>query len=288
MNNLVNNNIKNKIYFIRNKQVILDKDLAKFYQVKTKRLNEQVKRNIERFPEEFMFQLTEDEFENLRSQFATSSLKHGGRRYLPYVFTEQGVSMLSAILKSKIAIKISIQIINTFVDLRHFTQKNFELINEINLIKNKHIEYDIKFNQIFNKLENRNISKDKGIFFEGQLFDSYKFISDLIRKANKKIILIDNYIDDRTLNLFIKKKKEVQIQIYTKNISKILKQDLEKFNSQYFPIQIKEFNLSHDRFLIIDNEVYHIGASLKDLGLKWFGFSKMNKDSLKIIEKLNY
>jgi len=277
--------IKNKIFTIRGVQVMLDKDLADTYQVETKRLNEQVKRNIERFPKEFMFQLCENEFEELVANCdRLKLLRHSTS--LPYVFTEQGVSMLSAVLKSKTAINISIQIINAFVSMRRFLTQNLELVNEITQIKNKHLEYDNNFQKIFKELEIKELKQDKGIFFEGQLFDSYNFISDLIRKAEKEIILIDNYIDDRTLNLFTKRKIEVKVIIYTKEITNNLKQDLKKFNSQYEPVQIKEFQKSHDRFLIIDKkECYHIGASLKDVGKKWFGFNKFENCS-EILNKL--
>ena len=187
------------------------------------------------------------------SQFAISN-KRGGRRNLPNVFTEQGIATLSGVLTSKKAIEVNIEIIRTFISMRKFISQNLDLLNEINLIKKKHFEYDLKFEKIFDLLEHKEL--EKGIFFEGQLFDSYKFISDLIRKAKEKIILIDNFVDERTLNLFNKKNTGVKIIIYTKNITKELKIDLEKYNSQYESIEIKEFNLSHDRFLIIDDEVY--------------------------------
>ena len=276
--------IRNKIYTIRGIQIILDEDLAVFYGVETRNLNKAVKRNITRFPEDFSFQLTKEEYSNLMFQFGTSSKVHGGRRKLPKAFTEAGVATLSGILNSKKAIEVNIQIIRAFVLMRKFISQNLELLNEINLIKKKNLEYDLKFDKIFNLLQHKEL--EKGIFFEGQLFDAHKFISDLIRKAKKEIILIDNYIDENTLLLFNKREKGVKVKIYTKNITKNLKQDLEKYNSQYESIQIKEFDLSHDRFLLIDDTVYHIGASLKDIGKKWFGFSKMEKESIEIIKRL--
>ncbi|MFW5704736.1 MAG: ORF6N domain-containing protein [Nanoarchaeota archaeon] len=247
--------------------------------------NKAVKRNIERFPEDFMFQINKVEFENLMFQIGTSSYSYGGRRKLPNVFTEQGVTALSGVLKSKKAIEINIQIVRAFVSMRSFLSRNFELINEIYEIKKKHIEYDDKINQLFGLLEKKELKEEKGIFYDGQLFDAYKFISDLVRKANKEIILIDNYVDDRTLNFFIKRKYGVKVIIYTKKITYSLRQDLKKFNSQYESIEVKEFNNSHDRFLIIDGCIYHIGASLKDVGKKWFAFSKF-ENSKEILDKL--
>lgn len=274
--------IKNKILLFRNKQVILDKDLAKFYQIETRVLKQAVKRNLERFPSDFMFELNQEEIDFMVSQSVIPSKKHLGGSF-PYVFTEQGVSMLSAVLNSKKAIQISIQIINAFVELRNFHIKNKDIFQRLNIVETKLLEHDNNFNKIFELLENH--QPNKGVFFEGQLFDSYKFVSDLIRKAKKEIRLIDNYVDERTLNLFTK--TNVEVIIYTKNITNRLKKDLEKYNSQYDNVEIKEFALSHDRFLIIDNDVYHIGASLKDLGKKWFGFSRMENKSLEVMKRLN-
>ena len=265
---------------------MLDSDLANFYQVETKRLNEQVRRNSLRFPESFCFQLTENEYQNLKSQFATSSLGYGGKRKLPLVFTEAGVAMLAGILKSKIAIQISIQIINTFILLRKIVNSNILTDNRLNNIERRHLIYDDNFKKIFSLLENPETKRKQGIFYEGQIFDSHIFISDLIKSATKEIILIDNYIDENTLLLFNKREDGVKVIIYTK-IDKNIKLDLAKYNSQFEKIEIKEFNLSHDRFLIIDKkEVYHIGASLKDLGKKWFAFSKLEKENLNILERI--
>ena len=285
--------VKNKIHTIRGKQVILDEDLAKFYQIETRVFNQSVKRNSKRFPKEFMFQLTQDEYDSLRSQFATIEINFfltsqsvisnkGGRRHLPYVFTEQGVSMLSAVLNSDFAIKMSIKIINAFVEMRHFISTNEDVFQRLNIVETKLLEHDNNFNTIFKLLESK--KPEKGIFFEGQLFDAYTFISDVIRQAKQEIKLIDNYIDDKTLQLFTK--TNVKITIYTKNITDSLKQDVNIYNQQYREIELKQFNLSHDRFLIIDNQVYHIGASLKDLGKKWFGFSKMDEQSVEILKRL--
>lgn len=272
--------VKNKIHTIRGKQVILDRDLAEFYQVKSIRLREQVKRNMDRFPPNFCFQLTSSEVEILVSQNAIPSKQHLGGS-LPYVFTEQGVSMLSAVLHSKKAIEVSIQIINAFVEIKKFISQNQDVFKRLNIIETKISEYDKNFNKIFQLLENQTL--EKGIFFEGQLFDAHTFISDLIRQAKTQIKLIDNYIDDRTLKILNKRNKNVNVTIYTKKLTQNLKQDINKYNSQYEPIKIKQFNLSHDRFLIIDKKIYHIGASLKDLGKKWFGFSKMDSQIYDLI-----
>ncbi len=280
------NGINSKIYTLRGKQVMLDEDLAGFYCVKTKRLNEQVKRNIERFPQEFMFQISIKEFDNLRSQFATSSW--GGRRKLPYAFTEQGVAMLSGVLKSDIAVRISIQIMKAFVAMRRFISSNAQVFTRLNVVETKLVEHDKQFEKIFGAIESKNIKPEKGIFFDGQIFDAYKFVSDLVRTANTSIVLVDNYIDDSVLTLFSKRNQHVSVTIFTKELSKQLSLDLAKYNSQYPLIEVKEFKQSHDRFLIIDTkEVYHFGASLKDLGKKWFAFSKFDKEAFKLLDRLH-
>ena len=290
--------IKSKIYTIRGLQVMLDSDLAELYEVLTGNLNKAVKRNIERFPQDFMFQLTEDEAENLKFQLGTSNNdslrfqngilkkdrgKH--RKYLPYVFTEQGIATLSGVLKSKKAIEVNIQVMRAFVAMRRFITSNVQVFQRLDRIEVKQIEFSNSFKQVFNALENK--EQKQGIFFDGQVFDAYTFVSDLIRTAKEKIILLDNYIDDSVLTLFSQREKEVKVTIYTKEITKKLELDLKRYNSQYPFIEVKEFKKSHDRFLIIDNDVYHFGASLKDLGKRWFAFSKFNKDAFKLIEKLD-
>jgi len=276
--------ITNRIYTIRGKQVMLDSDLAKLYEVSTSRLNEQVKRNIERFPEDFMFKLTDKEWEILKSQNATSSW--GGRRKLPNVFTEQGISTLSGVLHSKTAIQVNIAIMRAFVGMRKFLMANANLFQRLDRLEYKQLETDHKVEKIINALENETIKPKQGIFYDGQIFDAYKFVTTLIKGANKSIVLIDNYIDETVLTLFSKNQK-VEITIYTKNINKQLKLDLEKYNAQYKPIKIKTFRKAHDRFLIIDDkDIYHIGASLKDLGKKWFAFSKFDKDAIELLSKL--
>ncbi len=297
------NSIQQRIFTIRGVQVMLDSDLAEVYGVETRRLNEQVKRNIDRFPKEFMFQLMKEEYENLMSQIAMSNIKnlksqvaisrsgHGGRRKSPYVFTEQGVAMLSGVLKSETAVKTSIQIMNAFVEMRKFLINNALLFQRLDNVERKQLKFKIKanekFDKIFNALQSKEIEPKQGIFFNGQIFDAYKFVSVLIRKANKSILLIDNYIDETVLDLFTKKKKNVKVTIFTKRITKAILLDVEKFNAQYPSIELKKFTKAHDRFLIIDDkDVYHFGASLKDLGKKWFAFSKFDKVAISLLENL--
>lgn len=269
--------IKNLIYTIRGKQVMLDSDLASLYQVETKNLNKAVKRNIERFPVSFCFQLTEEEVQNLRFQIGTSSVSYGGRRYLPYVFTEQGIAMASAILRSDIAVKVSVEIMEAFVEMRRMLIGNASLFHRLDKIELKQLESDQKFEEIFKALESDKLHSEKGIFYDGQIFDAYTFISDIIRSAKISIIIIDNYVDDTVLTLLGKREQSVTAKIYTKNINNQLQLDLQRYNSQYPAIEIEFFSDAHDRFLIIDNtELYHIGASLKDLGKKWFAFSRMD------------
>ena len=279
-------NIENRIFTIRSFQVMLDRDLSELYQVQTKRLNEQVKRNIERFPEKFRFQLTQDETSELVANCDRfDNLKHS--TVLPFVFTEQGVAMLSAVLRSKTAVKISIQIINTFVEMRRFINANAMIFQRLDTLEIKQIDTDKKIDKVLNAIESIEIKPKQGIFFDGQIFDAYLFISDLIRSAQESIILIDNYIDETVLTLFSKKKKDVSFMIMTKTISKQLKLDVNKFNKQYPLVVLKKFKNSHDRFLIIDEkDIYHFGASLKDLGSKWFAFSKMDIETVEMLNKL--
>ena len=268
------NDLKNKIYTIRGVQVMLDSDLAEIYGVETKRLNEQVKRNIERFPEEFMFQLFAEEFEVLRSQIATSKKEtRGGRQYLPFVFTEQGVAMLSAVLKSEKAIKASIQIMKAFVSMRRFLLNNAQIFSEIDSIKRHQIESDKKIEELFDKMDKYKIEEKQGIFFQGQIFDAYAKFESFIQSARKEIVLIDGYVDLTVLERLAKKQKGVNVLLYTDSKTKITNLDVQKFNGQYPTLTLNFTSKMHDRFLIIDNSVlYHIGASLKDLAKKCFAF----------------
>ena len=280
--------IKNLIYTIRGKQVMLDSDLASLYEVETKNLNKAVKRNIERFPASFCFQLTEEEVENLRFQIGTSSLNYGGRRYLPYVFTEQGVAMASAILRSDIAVKVSVEIMEAFVEMRRTIISNASLFHRLDKIELKQLDTDQKFEAIFKAMGSDKLHSEKGVFYNGQIFDAYTFVSDIIRSAKSSIILIDNYVDDTVLTLLGKRNNNVTATIHTKTISNQLRLDLQRYNSQYPPIEVEVFSDAHDRFLIIDDtELYHIGASLKDLGKKWFAFSRMDIEVGRMLQILN-
>ena len=284
--NKVVNNIESLIKVIRGQQVMLDKDLATLYGVETKVLNQTVKRNIERFPNDFRFELSREEC--LRSQIVTSNGR-GGNRYSSYAFTEQGVAMLSSVLRSKTAIEVNIQIMRAFVSMRHFMVNNASVFSRLETMEyhqleilqhqqdtDKHIEATNKrIDEVFRRLDEGNAKPKQGVFYNGQIYDAYTFVSDLIKSAKRRIILIDNYVDETVLTLLDKRGKGVSAVIYTQQISRQLQLDIDRHNAQYVPIDVEIFRLSHDRFLCIDDDVYHIGASIKDLGKKWFGFSKM-------------
>ncbi|RMG76647.1 MAG: ORF6N domain-containing protein [Bacteroidetes bacterium] len=279
-------NIEQKIYTIRGIQIMLDRDLAEFYQTETRTLKQAVKRNIDRFPSDFMFELTDNDMDFLVSQSVIPSKKYfGGAK--PYAFTEQGVSMLSAVIRSPVAVEVSLKIIRAFVEMRKFISANAMLFQRIENLEIKQLATDNKLDNILKALQKKQLLPRQGIFFNGQVFDAWLFVSDLVKSAKSNLILIDNYVDETVLSLFVKKKKEVSVDIYTKNISRALHEDAKKFNAQYGGLTLHKFDVSHDRFLLIDKtETYHIGASLKDLGKKWFAFSKMEKDSLIILKKL--
>ena len=267
------------IRVIRGQQVIIDRDLALLYGVETRALNQAVKRNIERFPDDFMFQLDKEDVEILKSQNVTSSW--GGDRRLPYAFTEQGIAMLSSVLKSQTAVEVNIRIMRAFVSMRRFIATNAQLFQRLETIEYHQLEMkrhqevtDKRIDEVFKRLE-ANIPPMQGIFYDGQVFDAYRFVSDLIRKAKRTIALIDNYVDDTVLTLLDKREKGVTATIYTQRVSDRFQLDVDRHNAQYPPVRIERFNKAHDRFLLIDDEVYHIGASIKDLGKKWFGFTLM-------------
>ncbi len=278
--------IENRIFEFRDLQIMVDRDLAEMYQVDTKVLNQAVKRNIDRFPDYFRFQLTDAE----KNELVTNcdrfvNLKHSTSN--PYAFTEQGVAMLSAVLRSETAVKVSIQIINTFVKLRKSTSATQLIDHRLSTLEKRQIETNQKFEQVFDALENKPETPQQGVFFEGQIFDAYTFIAEIIRKAKKDIILIDNYVDDTVLTLLDKRKAKVTATIYTQKIENQLQLDIKKHNAQYPAIEVKKLNTAHDRFLIIDQEeMYHIGASLKDAGKKWFAFSKMNHLTETVLKQL--
>jgi len=271
--------LRSKIYTIRGIFVMLDRDLAALYEVETKYLKRQVKRNMERFPDDFIFQLTKEEMSILRCQFGTS--RWGGDRYPPFAFTKNGVAMLSGVLNSEKAVDVNIRIMRAFTAMSRMVSLNSSITQRISNIEYHQIETDMRIDDIFKRLDTE--IPQEGIFYNGQIFDAYNFISDLVRKAQKEIILIDNYIDDSILKILDKREENVSATIYTSHISEKLKLDLEKHNSQYSPIKIEILKHFHDRFIIIDDDVYHIGASFKDLGKSVFAFSKMEITKEKIL-----
>ena len=278
---VVVDNIETLIKVIRGQQVMLDKDLATLYGVEAKVLNQAVKRNVERFPDDFRFQLTKEEC--LRSQIVTLNEKQGQHlKYMPYAFTEQGVAMLSSVLRSQTAIDVNIQIMRAFVSMRHFMVNNASVFSRLETIEYHQLEMqqhqqetDKRIDEVFRRLDEGNAKPKQGVFYNGQIYDAYTFVSDLIKSAKKRIILIDNYVDETVLTLLDKRENCVSAVIYTQQISRHFQLDIDRHNAQYAPIDVETFRLSHDRFLCIDDDVYHIGASIKDLGKKWFGFSKM-------------
>ena len=295
-NPLVGSKIANKIVVIRDVQVLLDRDLAEIYGVETRVFNQAVKRNIERFPDAFRFQLDEDEALELetssRSQFVTmnksGNLRGSNIKYLPYAFTEQGVAMLSAVLRSERAIKVSIEIMNAFVQMRHYLRHNMGLVGRLNAFESKVdtklVEHDLKFkkidenfSKIFNELDSNPKKAKEGVFFKGQIFDAYAFFQDIIKTAKKEIILIDGYVDLSVLERLSVKQKNVKVKIFTHPKAELRQIDVDQFNQQYPSASMDYTKKIHDRFLIIDNkELYHIGASLKDLGKQCFAFDKMD------------
>ena len=266
--------IESRILTLRGKQVMIDRDLAELYGVETKRLNEQVKRNAERFPEHFRFQLSNQEKDELVANCDRfNGLKHSSAN--PFAFTEQGVAMLSAVLKSETAVYISIRIIDAFVAMRNFLMNNASIFQRMERIELKQLKTDEKIDAILDRL-NEPKEPEQGIFFNGQIFDAYAFVARLIRKAEKRIVVIDNYVDDSVLVQLSKRNQGVTVDIYDGKISQRLSQDVERHNLQYPGVTLHDYSKAHDRFLIIDEEVYHIGHSLKDLGKKLFAFSKMD------------
>ena len=279
------------ILTIKETPVLVDADLATLYGVTTKALNQAVQRNIERFPVGFKFQLTQVEKNELVTNCDRfKKLKHSSA--LPYAFTEQGVAMISAVLKSDTAIKTSISIMNAFVAMRQFIQANTALVQRMNALEIQQIELtkdtQSQFEKVFSELAEKNtLEPTQGVFFEGQIFDAYRFVSDLLRQAKQSVVLIDNYIDDRVLDQLNKRATGVSATILCKKVSRSLQTDLDRHNAQYPAISAVEFEYSHDRFLILDaHTVYHLGASLKDLGNKWFAFSKLDESGLKVMDRV--
>jgi len=286
--------LKDKIYNIRGFQVMLDRDLAELYGVETRILNQAVKRNKDRFPDDFCFLMNNTEVTKWRSQIVMSNSVKIGLRWKPYAFTEQGVAMLAGVLKSDIAVKISIQIIKAFLEMRKLILSNAQVFQRLETLEIKQIETtsrlietDSKIDKVFSLMESGEIKQKQGIYYENQAYDAYKFVSDIFRSAKKSILIIDNFVDDSVLTILTKRNKGVKAVIYTKSVSDQLKLDVRKFNEQYEPIKLVEFKNSHDRFIIIDDKViYHFGASLKDLGKKWFGFSRMDIEAVEMLSRL--
>ena len=265
---------EDKIFTIRGMQVIVDRDLAELYGIETKRLNQQANRNVKRFPPSFRFKLSVEEKDELVAncnRFET--MKHSSS--LPYVFTEQGVAMLSAVLHTPKAVDISVKIMDAFVAMRRFLASNAQVFQRLDRIEYKLLESDHKFEDIYSKLEEKSLDPKQGIFYDGQIYDSYTFVNSLIKSATEHLVLIDNYVDETVLTMLDKREPSVDATIYTLKISSQLLLDIAKHDAQYPVIPVKVFTKAHDRFLIIDDKVYHIGASLKDLGKKWFAFSLM-------------
>ena len=281
--------IKNLIYTVRGKQVMLDSDVAMLYHYETKNVNKAMKRNIDRFPEDFCFQLTGVGSRKLEVPIWNLKFRkknYGGRRYLPYVYTEQGISMLAGVLKNEIAIQVSINIIRAFIEMRKFIANNSNMFNRLTTVEYKLLEYDEKFNQVFNQLQNKKENEFKQkIFFDGQIYDAYSLIMNIIKSAKSKILIIDNYIDDTILEMLIKKNKDAKVAILTSNKTNISKLDIQKFNKEYPTLEVAKTDKFHDRFIVIDNkELYHSGALLKDLGKKCFAISKI--EDIEYIEKI--
>ena len=270
------------IHTIRGQQVLVDRDLAMLYKVETKVLNQAIKRNIERFPERFRFQLTKEEMVELVTNCDRFSLlKHSS--VCPYVFTEQGVAMLSTVLRSSTAVETSIKIMDAFVAMRHFLGANTQLFQRLETIEYHQLEMkrhqdltDNRIDEIFDKINKPELPQ-QGVFFDGQIYDAYTFVANLVRSADRRIILIDNYVDDTVLTLLDKRNNGVLATIYTNKVNRNLQLDIERHNAQYTSISVEVYRMAHDRFLIIDDKVYHIGTSIKDLGKKLFGFSLMRE-----------
>lgn len=268
--------IENRIYTVRNVQVMIDRDLAELYGVENRVLRQAVRRNIEKFPDDFLFKLSEEEAKSLiirgvSQTVIPSGYNTGGAQM--FAFTEQGVAMLSSVLRSSNATVVSIAIMRAFVAMRHFLMANAQIFQRLEQVEYRQLETEHKIERIFDKLEEKSVRPKQNIFFDGQVYDAYEYVSSLIRQSRREIIVIDNYVNDEVLTMLDKRNVGVKATIYTKTISRELRLDLARHNSQYPPIDVQPFGKSHDRFLVIDDRVYHFGASLKDLGKSWFAVS---------------
>lgn len=281
-NSIVNSSVEKMILVIRDKQVLLDRNLATLYSVETRTINQAVKRNQERFPEKNCFQLNSEEFEKWKSQIVISNSEKMGLRKMPYAFTEQGVAMLASVLRSDTAIRVSLQIMDAFVEMRHTLMQNGGLVRRLSNLETtvsdqgaKIVDHDRKLDELFEAMD-RGELQTKGLYYNNQMFDAYVFVCGLIRQAKKRIVLVDRYVDEKVLTMMLKRNKGVSVTIYTYNKSKVFEVDLATYNAQYTdcPIKILPSYGMHDRFLFIDDSAYHFGASLKDLGTNTFFFSK--------------
>lgn len=281
--------IRDMIYTVRGQQVMLDSDLAELYEVETGALNRAAKRNENRFPEDFRFRLTDDEYENLRCQFGISSddlreFASGGRRYMPYVYTEQGVAMLSGVLRSKVAVDTSVRIMRAFVEMRHFIADNAHMFEQIRSIDHRldslERSTNERFERVFDYMETHKTPSQK-VFFEGQVYDAFELLISLVQRAKREIVLIDGYVDTGTLNILSKKELGVAVTVWTHPKTSLTKRDVATFNAQYPTLVVKHTASFHDRFLILDGvEGYLIGASLKDAGKKSFAIAKLEDSSI--------
>ena len=274
---------RSMIHTVRGRQVMLDSDLAELYGVETKALNRSASRNSARFPEDFRFKLGHDEFESLRCQIGTSNNGdgRGGRRYMPYAYTEQGVSMLSAVLRSEAAVRVSVsvQIMRAFVEMRHFIADNAHMFEQIRDVERRQIEYqqktDERFERVFDYMESHVAPRQK-VFFEGQVWDAFELLVSLVQRAKKSVLLVDGYTDAGTLNILAKKNEGVSVTVWTRPKAKLTAKDVEIFNTQYPMLTVLRIDAFHDRFIILDGaEAYLVGASLKDAGKKAFGITRI-------------
>lgn len=282
--------IRDLIYTVRDAQVMLDSDLAMLYEVETGALNRAAKRNEDRFPEDFRFRLTREEVEDVRCQIGILAGQEGeptiGRTYLPYVYTEQGVAMLSGVLRSKVAIDVSVRIMRAFVEMRHFIASNAAMFEQIRAVELRQLEYqreneehhrltDERFERVFDYMETRKAPAQK-VFFDGQIWDAFELLVDLVQRAEREIVLIDGYVDSGTLNILAKKAEGVSVTIWTHPHTRLSRRDVETFNAQYPQLAVRHTTAFHDRFLVLDGaEGYFVGASLKDAGKKSFAISRI-------------
>ncbi len=280
--------IRDMIYTVRGKQVMLDSDLAELYKVETRTLNRAAKRNEDRFPEDFRFKLTREELDNLRCQIGTLAGQDAdssiGRTYLPHVYTEQGVAMLSGVLRSKVAIDVSVCIMRAFVEMRHFIADNAHMFEQIRSIDHRldslERSTDERFERVFDYMEAHEAPSQK-VFFEGQVYDAFELLVSLVQRAKREIVLVDGYVDTGTLNILSKKELSVAVTVWTHPKTNLTEGDVATFNAQYPTLMVKHTTSFHDRFLILDGtDGYLVGASLKDAGKKSFAITKLEDSSI--------